>query len=377
MSIMPEQEFVEKNAIEERKKNLPATIEELIEHVIVGNEAIQSFKAKLRACDKCEKAKILRNQALNDGRKVSRLVIDAEIRLGELLEQQPNQQPIRTTEGSFKGTLGKLPIGINKKESHFAQEIYRNQDVIDAVFETKKNEIPTRHDVWLRIKEKKRRLKRGENEKIASSIDFSEIHIDFQCADFITKSKEIPQNSIGAIITDPPYGKEFLYLYRELSKMASRVLKPNGFCIVYANQTYLPEVIKQMNEYLNYYWMCSLLYGNGGKNKLVFQRNIKQGWKPILIYQKKIKKNENFVYDVIQGGGREKEYHPWQQAENDLNSLIEGFTRPEEKILDPMAGTGTTLICAKKLKRIPMGYEVNKNTWETAVGRIKKRFNNN
>ena len=63
--------------------------------------------------------------------------------------------------------------------------------------------------------------------------------------------------------------------------------------------------------------------------------------------------------------------------QNDLNSLIEGFTRPEEKILDPMAGTGTTLICAKKLKRIPMGYEVNKNTWETAVGRIKKRFNNN
>jgi hypothetical protein len=30
---------------------------------------------------------------------------------------------IRTTEGSFKGTLGKLPIGINKKESFIAQEI--------------------------------------------------------------------------------------------------------------------------------------------------------------------------------------------------------------------------------------------------------------
>jgi len=38
-------------------------------------------------------------------------------RLGELLESIPNQEPIRTAEGSFKGTLGKLPVGINKKES--------------------------------------------------------------------------------------------------------------------------------------------------------------------------------------------------------------------------------------------------------------------
>jgi len=117
----------------EMTRQLPSTIEDLVDFVIVGNEAIQSFKSKLRACDKSETAKFARDQALKDGRKVSRLVLDAESRLGELLEQIPNQEPIRTAEGSFKGTLGKLPVGINKKESFYAQEIHRNPEIVQQI----------------------------------------------------------------------------------------------------------------------------------------------------------------------------------------------------------------------------------------------------
>jgi 16S rRNA G966 N2-methylase RsmD len=40
--------------------------------------------------------------------------------------------------------------------------------------------------------------------------------------------KEIPYSSIDLIFTDPPYGKEYLQLYKELGKLAIRVLRPGG-----------------------------------------------------------------------------------------------------------------------------------------------------
>ena len=45
--------------------------------------------------------------------------------------------------------------------------------------------------------------------------------------DFIEQSqKEIADYSIDLILTDPPYGEQYLPLYRELAKLADRVLKP-------------------------------------------------------------------------------------------------------------------------------------------------------
>jgi len=48
------------------------------------------------------------------------LVLLAEAKLGELLIKSENREPIKTPDGSIKGTIGKLPNGINKKESHYA-----------------------------------------------------------------------------------------------------------------------------------------------------------------------------------------------------------------------------------------------------------------
>jgi N6-adenosine-specific RNA methylase IME4 len=167
----------------ERNQTLPATIEELIDFVIVGNEAVQSFKAKLRACNKSENAKVARDQALQDGRKVSHLVLEAEARLGELLEQIPISE-IRAS--SARGTCS-LPIGINKKESHYAQEIYRNPQIVDQIWNDKKNDIPTRHDVLKAIKHKKREQKIQEQKEE------------------IIKGIEKPDGLYDIIAVDPPW----------------------------------------------------------------------------------------------------------------------------------------------------------------------------
>ena len=55
---------------------------------------------------------------------VADILIDAEDRLGELLS---NQVPLREPGGTFGNTL---PVGINKKQSHYFQKMANNKDVV-------------------------------------------------------------------------------------------------------------------------------------------------------------------------------------------------------------------------------------------------------
>ena len=171
----------------EYEKQLPSTIEELIDFVIVTNEAIKSFKIKLNACDKAELVKGARDQVLNDGRKISRLHLEAESRLGELLSELPKPKFDKQINGSLRGTTDTLPKGINKKESHYAQEIYRHPELVNRVFMGKLNDIPTRHDVIKAIKEIKRNAK-----------------IEVQKEEII-QGLEKPEGLYDIIVIDPPW----------------------------------------------------------------------------------------------------------------------------------------------------------------------------
>ncbi len=48
------------------------------------------------------------------------------------------------------------------------------------------------------------------------------------------RNVNIKDNSIDLILTDPPYPKEYLPLWKDLSFFASRVLKPSKFLLTYS-----------------------------------------------------------------------------------------------------------------------------------------------
>jgi len=173
------------------------------------------------------------------------------------------------------------------------------------------------------------------------------VHDDFYeyCMDVIDP------NSINHIITDPPYPAKYLYLYSQLGEVAQRVLKPSGFCMTYAGTYYLKEVINRMSEHgLEYYWqICMRLAGAVAK---VYQRNIYQGFRGILIFQKKpVKKQRLMTFDYIESPGREKELHQWQQSLHGFAELLEKFTEPKQIILEPFAGAGTVGVACMQKKR--------------------------
>ena len=64
--------------------------------------------------------------------------------------------------------------------------------------------------------------------------------------------------------------------------------------------------------------------------------------------------------------------HPTQKPIELLERLIEIFTDPGDVVIDPVAGSGTTLIAAENLGRKAYGFEIKKNFYMAATKMIEE-----
>jgi len=125
----------------------------------------------------------------------------------------------------------------------------------------------------------------------------------------------IQTGSVDLIVTDPPYGKAHLPLWKDLSRFAARALKPGRILVTYSGNYYLPEVMRLVGEHLQYVWTAVVM--NGTPPDTVFPRKIMTCWKPLLLFSHgdylPPLKGEWFK-DRIEGDGRNKAFHNWQQG---------------------------------------------------------------
>ena len=61
-----------------------------------------------------------------------------------------------------------------------------------------------------------------------------------------------------------------------------------------------------------------------------------------------------------------RKIHPTQKSVPLLRRLVELFTDPDDVVIDPCAGSGTTLIAAAGLGRKAYGFEIKKNIYSDA-----------
>ena len=67
--------------------------------------------------------------------------------------------------------------------------------------------------------------------------------------------------------------------------------------------------------------------------------------------------------------------HPAQKPVSVIKKLIEVFTDPGDVVIDPCAGSGSTLRAAKELRRSSYGFEVSKEFYKRAVSEMLKENN--
>ena len=66
--------------------------------------------------------------------------------------------------------------------------------------------------------------------------------------------------------------------------------------------------------------------------------------------------------------------HPTQKPVKLLENLIQIFTDPGEVVIDPVAGSGSTLLAAAQTGRRGIGFEIKKNFYKEAKEQVLKNI---
>jgi len=97
----------------------------------------------------------------------------------------------------------------------------------------------------------------------------------------------------------------------------------------------------------------------------------------VLLYREKLPKfnnNGKMIFNCMDWtrDKKTKKIHPTQKPISVLENLIEIFTDKGDVVIDPVAGSGSTLIAASNLGRKSYGFEIKKDFYKDAIERIQE-----
>lgn len=210
-----------------------------------------------------------------------------------------------------------------------------------------------------KIKKKAEEIHSRDDDKARKTAKLKSSKFDVRRGDFREVLADIEGASL--VLTDPPYPKEFLPLWKELGKWASKALADDGLLVAYSGQMFLPEVLNLLGEHLDFWWCGAVVHkGTGNLTPLGNPvRKVVNKWKPLVMFMKRggVGFQRTFE-DMIDGAGKQKSDHNWQQHEAEAAMLVEAFTKPGELVVDPFAGSGGFCKAAHDLGRTAVGAEI-------------------
>lgn len=210
------------------------------------------------------------------------------------------------------------------------------------------------------------------------------------------KIEEIPDNSVDLLFTDPPYGiapvgiagrgesrmlkgKEWDYPNRdenifpildELFEKASKKLKEDAHIYIFTNWRSLGRLVDVVDKHFVV------------KNCIVNHFGVTIGSRDNTNYRN----SYNLILFATNGGKRKLgglwpsnhiesrrlaiRHHPAEKSVETCEMIIRNSTVEGETVLDPFAGSGTTLIAAERLGRNWIGIEIDPHWYEVAKARI-------
>jgi ParB-like chromosome segregation protein Spo0J len=195
---------------------------------------------------------------------------------------------------------------------------------------------------------------------------------EIRTGDFREVLADLPDQSVDAIVTDPPYNLESVPLYSDLSQFAARVLKPGRLCVVYCGKHVLPEYFERLGEHLEYMWTAAILLP--GRHNLFHRKKIFGRWRPVAMFSAGPYEARTPIVDALWAeGSGEKALgdHPWQQAAEPFVRLVEMVTLPGELVVDPFVGSGTTARACAATGRRFLGSDIDTGAMSLALERTQ------
>jgi 16S rRNA G966 N2-methylase RsmD len=273
----------------------------------------------------------------------------------------------RTTIQTYKSVADSVPSLLRNKDISFSH----HKEVAKLPPKEQKKFLELASEQHLSVRNLRTAINKDKIAKIASSATNASTGKKARLICDDIRNVVLDKDSVDLILTDPPYPAEYLDLWSDLGKMAARSLKPGKLLIAYSGQFHLPKVINMLSEHLEYYWTFCLYMP--GDSQIVHGRNVICRWKPILLFQRPpISKILKTPQDCIVNDKKNKSLHEWQQGIEGITKLVEIFSFEGETILDPFAGSGTTIIAALKSKRRVIGIDIEEQNINIIKARMKE-----
>lgn len=333
-------------------------------HLTASQKAILALEIKPLLAEEAKKRQLIGLKQFQEGTTVVPFVEQREG--NEENNDAVRQKVVEREKGRSDEQAGKI-IGVSREYIRKAEKVKKEApELVEKIMAGEMNLSEASKEIRKKQRDEKikQTIEQAKNENKERD-DVQIIHGDMADPEI---QKFIEPESIDAIITDPPYPQEYLPLWDDLAKLAKKVLKPSGLLVTYCGQIHLDTIVEKLSKELQYYWILTML--QPGATTKVFARNVLVGWKPILIFQKPPFKQINSFYDVFKSEQREKDLHEWQQSESGVLELIQKFTLEGQIILDPFAGSGTTLAMSVANGRKAIGIEKDENYVKTIKERL-------
>ena len=244
--------------------------------------------------------------------------------------------------------------------------------------------------------------------------------IDLKFGDCLEKMKDIPDGSVDAIITDPPYGItackfDNVIPFDLMWEQLNRIIKPNGAIVLFGSEPFSSALRMSNIKNYKYDWVWKktkptgfshsknmplkdfenvVVFSNGsiGHKKLIKNR-MEYNPQGVFNCERKIKRNKKGFEGSMERKSQVNEYigklsgfpkmvlefnnvihnktpHPTQKPVALMEYLIKTYTNEGETVLDFTMGSGSTGVACKNTNRNFIGIEMDENYFNIATNRI-------
>jgi site-specific DNA-methyltransferase (adenine-specific) len=218
--------------------------------------------------------------------------------------------------------------------------------------------------------ERERERVRLESERIVKPVDSDRIHIHHCPFQKLEQIAGIEPESVPLILTDPPYGNDFMDQWDALGAFASRVLKPGGLFVAHVGHHRLDEKMAAFGRHLQYRWMGNSCWE--GEASYVASLTIASKWIPVVIYSKGDWTRSNKWCDRFHFELKEKSWHRWQRPLAEIEKLLCYFSSHDDLVVDPCGGGFTTAIACERSGRRCISCDVDKVAVIKGIRRLEE-----
>lgn len=227
------------------------------------------------------------------------------------------------------------------------------------------------------------------------------------CGDAIEVMRTLPHTSVDLIIADPPYNlgkdygasldrkdwQEYQEFTAEWLDEAVRVLKPTGSLFVFMGVRFISKLFLMLEDQysLRFNGWITWHYTQGMGRKVGFSPRHEDilyftksdiftfNLDSVRIPQKYYRERNNMAganpgdvwqFSHVHYCSAERQKHPTQKPEALIERIVRASSHPDDLVLDPFVGSGTTCRVAQVLGRKWIGIDINPEYIEMSLQRV-------